>query len=284
VRPTKSPGAVAARGASVSDQLGRRVIPDINRQQQLPQASLAQLAARGSDMTAGLDSGAPCRAPVGGAQARARTPHQQPADLLAAQEFHRIRKFVAECRRHWPGAMIVLRPDSAPSGADAPPNLNSAPGENVMSEFDPNDDTPNEEDLEACYGSKFLTATALGDRKIRTEIVRIRKQALQQQGGGTKDKFILSFATVDKEMVLNVTNKVVLVDALGRNPADWIGAGVGLYTEPTVMAGKATRGLRLRVLSKPKRPAPAPKSPPKPDSPWPDEAGDPGADFIDAAE
>jgi len=145
-------------------------------------------------------------------------------------------------------------------------------------------ETPTEDDLDAYYGSKFLTATELGDRKIRTKIARIRKQALQQPGGGTKTKFILSFTTVDKEMVLNVTNKNALVDALGRNPADWIDAEVGLFTEPTVMAGKATRGLRLRVLNKPSRPAPVPKTPPKPDKPWPDEAGDPGPDFVDAAE
>jgi hypothetical protein len=153
-----------------------------------------------------------------------------------------------------------------------------------MSDFDPNDDTPNEEDLEACYGSRFITATGLGDRKIRTKIARIRKQALQQQLGGTKTKFILAFTTVDKEMVLNVTNKIVLVDALGRIPADWIGAEVGLFTEPTAIGGKATRGLRLRVLNKPSRPAPVPKTPPKPDKPWPAEADDPGPDFVDAAE
>ncbi|MGO9046168.1 MAG: hypothetical protein ACLQFW_04665 [Xanthobacteraceae bacterium] len=164
-----------------------------------------------------------------------------------------------------------------------------------MSDFDPHDETPNEEDLEACYGSKFLTATGLGDRKIRTKIARIRKQALQQQGGGTKTKFILSFSTVDKEMVLNVTNKIVLVDALGPNPADWIGAEVGLFTEPTVMAGKATRGLRLRVLGKPPGAAPAPAPAPKPPAPaptakdaapWPDESGDPGPtdDFVDFGE
>ena len=153
-----------------------------------------------------------------------------------------------------------------------------------MPNFQTYDDTPSEQDLEACYGSEFLTATELGDRKIRTKIARIRKKPLQQQGGGTKTKFILSFTTLDKEMVLNVTNKIVLVDALGRNPADWIGAEVGLFTEPTVMAGKATRGLRLRVLYKPSGPAPVPKTPPKPDKPWPEEAGDLGPDLIDAAE
>jgi hypothetical protein len=112
-----------------------------------------------------------------------------------------------------------------------------------MTDFDDYLDTPTEADLDACYGSKYLSATEVGDRKIRTKIERIRKQALPQQGGGTRLKFILSFSTLDKELVLNATNKNVLVDRLGRNPADWIGADVGLFTEPTNMAGKPTRGL-----------------------------------------
>ena len=41
-----------------------------------------------------------------------QTPEQRRADVVAAQEFHQIKKFVAACRRQWPGAMIVLRPDS----------------------------------------------------------------------------------------------------------------------------------------------------------------------------
>ena len=45
------------------------------------------------------------------------------ADIVAAQEFHQIQKFVAACRRQWPGAKIVLRPNEGgpPQGADAPP-------------------------------------------------------------------------------------------------------------------------------------------------------------------
>jgi hypothetical protein len=48
-----------------------------------------------------------------------------------AQEFHQIQKFVAACRRQWPGAMIVLRPNEGgpPDGADAPPNPEAAPGD-----------------------------------------------------------------------------------------------------------------------------------------------------------
>ena len=153
-----------------------------------------------------------------------------------------------------------------------------------MAFFEVEVETPTEADLDACYGSKYLSATEVGDRKIRTRIARVRKQALQQQGDGTRTKFVLSLANIDKELVLNATNKTSLVDGLGRNPANWIGAEVGIFTEPTIMAGKATRGLRLRVLNRPSEPAQASKPAPKPDTPWPDQADDPGPDFIEAAE
>jgi hypothetical protein len=58
-------------------------------------------------------------------------PKQRRADILAAQEFQKIKTFVAACRRQWPGAIIVLRPDGAPTGANAPPNPKLAPGASV---------------------------------------------------------------------------------------------------------------------------------------------------------
>jgi hypothetical protein len=42
-----------------------------------------------------------------------QTPEQR-ADVIAAQEFHQLQKFAAACRRQWPGAKIVLRPDGPP--------------------------------------------------------------------------------------------------------------------------------------------------------------------------
>ena len=59
----------------------------------------------------------------------ARAAERRRAEDADAQEFHQIQKFVAACRRQWPGAMIVLRPDGAPTGANAPSsNLKPAPG------------------------------------------------------------------------------------------------------------------------------------------------------------
>ena len=62
------------------------------------------------------------------AGAPARAPERRRAEDADAQEFHQIQNFVAACRRQWPGAMIVLRPDGAPTGANAPSNLKPAPG------------------------------------------------------------------------------------------------------------------------------------------------------------
>ncbi len=147
-------------------------------------------------------------------------------------------------------------------------------------------DTPTEADLDTCYGSKYLSAADLGDKKIRTRIAKIRKEMLQQQSGKSeRAKFVLYFSSLDKAMVLNATNKTVLVEKLGKNPADWIGADVGILAENTTFAGKPVKGLRLRVLSLPKK---APVAKPKPtkidQEPPPDQEGDPGPEFIDAAE
>jgi hypothetical protein len=154
-----------------------------------------------------------------------------------------------------------------------------------MTDFEEYHDTPTEADLDACYGSKYLSAPEVGDQKIRTRIAKVGKKALQQQGGGTKTKFIVSFTNIDRELVLNATNINALVAVLGRNPADWTGAEVGIFTEPTIMAGKPTRGVRLRVLNKPSGAAPVAKPAPKPHTPpWPEDAEDPGPEFVEAAE
>src|SRR6516162_7498891 len=128
-------------------------------------------------------------------------------------------------------------------------------------------DTPTEDDLERLYGSRFLSATDLGDKKIRTKIGKIRKETLQQQGKEPRTRFVIYFTSLDKGLVLNATNKVTLVDSLGTTPSNWINAEVGLYTVPTQFAGKPTKGLRLKVLSAPKaagKAVPATKPTPKP--------------------
>jgi hypothetical protein len=158
---------------------------------------------------------------------------------------------------------------------------------------DPDPDTPTENDLDLAYGSKYLGVTDLGPRKVRTRIKKVRKVQLTDKDGQKRWKFIIYVEGFDKPLVLNTTNKDALVQALGRVPANWIGAIVGLFVDPNIMfAGKKTGGVRLRVLEPAKAPSPAPKSPKSaPAAEWPEEAGDPGfepdpdgPDFDEAAE
>ena len=52
-----------------------------------------------------------------------QTNERRRSEKSDAQEFYQIQKFAAACRRQWPGAKIVLRPNEGgpPEGADAPP-------------------------------------------------------------------------------------------------------------------------------------------------------------------
>jgi len=151
-------------------------------------------------------------------------------------------------------------------------------------------DTPTEADLDLAYGSQYLSATDIGDRRLRTKILKVRKAELRGSDDKKKMKFILFLESIDKPMVLNATNKNALVETLRRAPASWIGATIGVYVDPNVtFAGKPTKGLRLRVLEKPvTAPKPTPQPPPMPaateEMPWLDQPGDPGPDFSEAAE
>jgi hypothetical protein len=158
-------------------------------------------------------------------------------------------------------------------------------------------ETPTADDVKELYGSKYLSAEDLGNKKIRTRVAKVRKEPMQARDGKPeRAKLVLYFTSDIKPLILNATNKNVLVDVLGGTPADWEGVEVGLWAEPTMYAGKPTKGVRLRVLSASK-PEPKPATAPKPaapaavaeaEMPW----GDPedpghmgeGVEFGEAAE
>jgi hypothetical protein len=149
-------------------------------------------------------------------------------------------------------------------------------------------DTPTEHDLDEAYGSQFLGVVDIGTKKIRTKIVKVRIQPIEdRKTGKPKKRAVVFFENVDKGLILIATNRETLNGALGKAPAGWLGATVGIKVDPNVMfGGKKTGGVRLHVLLPPAtaKPAatPAPKPATKPPAAaaneWPEEKGDPGAD------
>ena len=154
-------------------------------------------------------------------------------------------------------------------------------------------ETPTERDLDEAYGSRFLGVVDVGDKKIRSKILRVRKEEVKDRDTGKlRKKIIVFFENIDKGLVLNVTNKNTLQDAFGKKPADWLNAVVGIYVDQTVtFGGQKKGGVRLRALlpaavagkSAPKpTPAPAPKPAAEAATAWSDEKGDPGPDLSQA--
>jgi len=147
-------------------------------------------------------------------------------------------------------------------------------------------DTPTAHDLDEAYGSRFLGVTDVGDKKIRARIAKARKEKIKDRDTGKeKTRIVVFFEGVDKPLVLNTTNKNSLVDALGKPPAGWIAATIGIYVDPNVTFGNVRKGgVRLRVLLPPvKKSAVAKPTPPAPTPAaategWPEEPGDPGFD------
>lgn len=48
-------------------------------------------------------------------------------------------------------------------------------------------DTPTEHDLEQAYGSKYLQATDIGDKKIRAKIAKVRKEEVTDREFGQEE-------------------------------------------------------------------------------------------------
>lgn len=133
-------------------------------------------------------------------------------------------------------------------------------------EVDP--DTPTEHDIDEAYGSQYLGVADIGDRKIRTRIVKLKnEQVRDRESGKLKKRIVVFFENVAKPLILNPTNLNTLIDALGKNPTNWRNASIGLWVDPSVtFGGKRTGGVRLRVLGPAVKAKPAAKPAPKPAS------------------
>jgi hypothetical protein len=200
-------------------------------------------------------------------QGRCRT---QEVGVVTEDEIeNEVKKFVAACQRRWPGAQLVAVRDksaAAPGAAAATPSnahLESTPMGEELEYEDPSIAT--EQDFNEAYSSKYLTATDVGDRKVKAKIVKVTPEQVRQQNGTTKKKLQLHTDAFDKGLLLNTTNSAILADAWGRAPKNWLGRSVGIFTEMKQMAGKPVRGISVRVLNEPfQAKQPAPKPAPKP--------------------
>jgi hypothetical protein len=117
----------------------------------------------------------------------------------------------------------------------------------MTDDFD--DSIPTEAELNQAYGSAYLGVVDIV-KKIKTTVQKVRMKDIKDRDNGRmKKRAVVWFDGVDKPLVLNTTNKHALEDALGKDPAKWEGASVGIWVDPSVSFGGVRKGgVRLRVF------------------------------------
>jgi hypothetical protein len=106
------------------------------------------------------------------------------------------------------------------------------------------------DDLEEFLAPKFLSASAVGNRRFRRTSAGVKKLGLRSdKGGGTELKPVLHFSDSSELLPLNKTNLRTLKAELG-DPTAWAGAVIEIFTDPTVIFdGKPA--LRVKVIRAP---------------------------------
>jgi hypothetical protein len=110
--------------------------------------------------------------------------------------------------------------------------------------------------------SKFIKQSDVQTPVLWT-VTGCERHNVAQEGAEPDMKWCLTFAEIDKPLVLNSTNIQLAERAMGSDNTDtWIGKKLVLYVDPNVSyGGKVTGGVRVRG---PKKAAAAPTPPPPP--------------------
>ena len=105
---------------------------------------------------------------------------------------------------------------------------------------------PNVNDLKS---SKFLTKNDV-EPDVLVTIKSYEQMNVAMESQAPEEKWCLYFKELDKPLVLNMTNGMLVAAITGSEDfKDWIGKQVMLYNDKTVMfAGKLTGGIRVRAI------------------------------------
>ena len=107
------------------------------------------------------------------------------------------------------------------------------------------------------YPSRFLKADDIPGKAIFT-IVDVNSEVV---GEDSREKLIVSFKEIAKDLVLNKTNVGNIEEMYGKLPNSWIGKRVTMYTTFVDFRGKSVEAVRIE----PKIPTGEPVQLPQPE-------------------
>lgn len=94
--------------------------------------------------------------------------------------------------------------------------------------------------IEEAFPSKYLKAADLKGQRITVKMDRIESDTV-----GDDNKVILYFQGKEKGLVLNVTNKNMIVDTYGPETEDWTGQPIILYEAMVQYQSKMVPAIRI---------------------------------------
>jgi hypothetical protein len=118
---------------------------------------------------------------------------------------------------------------------------------------------------------KSLAAADLGGKAVRVTIESVEVQKFDEG-----EKPVLHFVGKDKTMVLNKTNALRIIEAVGDDESDtWIGWSIVLYPTKVDYAGKRVDAIRIDDRPGATKPPTAPvRKPVEAPEPWDEPSGD----------
>jgi hypothetical protein len=104
------------------------------------------------------------------------------------------------------------------------------------------------------YSSKHLKCADLGGKPVTVVIDHVTVEAFQNDGDNAR-KAVLHFdGNVNKPLVVNKTNYLILRHAFGPNTDTWIGKQIVLSPSMTPFKGKMVETIRVEPLRPPAAP------------------------------
>jgi hypothetical protein len=92
------------------------------------------------------------------------------------------------------------------------------------------------------FPSRFAKAPDLNGKPLGVTITGADRETMKDTSGKEKEKLILSFKEIKKQLVLNATNWDAIVDVLDEaNSDDWVGGRIELYPAKTNLPGRGRR-------------------------------------------
>lgn len=104
--------------------------------------------------------------------------------------------------------------------------------------------------IDNAFPSSYLKAADLGNKRVPVTISHIDMEKL-----GEDNKAIVYFSGKEKGLVLNVTNKNMIVEICGSTETDeWVGKKIMLYSTKVDFQGKRTDAIRVDYVEGAEKP------------------------------